>query len=277
MRRRNLFAAASLACALPAAMAASSSSAMAASSSSAAAGARRTFVLVHGAWHGGWCWTRVAGRLRALGHDVHVPTLTGLGERRHLISPQVNLDTHVDDVVNLMEFEELNDVVLVGHSYAGIVISGVADRAPERLRQLVYLDALLLDSGKSIFSSFPKSVIDQRMAVIRESGGGVGAPVALPPAAFGVHDAQDARWVARRMTPQPVGTYLQPLTLQSPLGNGRPKAYIDCTLQPIETLQAGKAQVRSDSGWKVRTLAAAHDAMVTAPGPLTDLLAELAA
>lgn len=267
MRRRNLFAAASLACALPAAMA----------GSPLAAGARRTFVLVHGAWHGGWCWTRVAGRLRDLGHDVFVPTLTGLGERRHLISPQVNLDTHIDDVLNLMAFEELSDVVLVGHSYAGIVISGVADRAPERLRQLVYLDALLLESGKSIFSSFPKSVIDQRMAVIRETGGGVGAPVALPPPAFGVHDAQDARWVARRMTPQPVGTYLQPLTLQSPLGNGRPKVYIDCTLQPIETLQAGKAQVRSDPGWTVHTLAAAHDAMVTAPGPLTDLLAALAA
>ncbi|VTU22861.1 Non-haem bromoperoxidase BPO-A2 [Variovorax sp. PBS-H4] len=233
------------------------------------------FVLVHGAWHGGWCWTRVAAQLRAAGHLVYTPTLTGLGERRHLLSPLVNLDTHIEDVVNLLEFEELENVVLVGHSYGGIVISGVADRARARLRQLVYLDALLLESGKSLFSDFPQEVVDQRLRTIRETGAGVGAAPALPPTAFGVKDAADAAWVQRRMTPQPVGTYLQPLRLKAALGNGLPKTYIECTMDPIATLEPTKARVRADPGWRTRTLATGHDAMVTAPGPLSDLLREL--
>jgi len=236
-----------------------------------------TFVLVHGAWHGGWCWSRVAARLRERGHAVYTPTLTGLGERRHLISPQVNLDTHVEDVVNLLQFEELERVVLVGHSYAGIVISGVADRVPQRLRQLVYLDALLLEPGKSLFSDFPPAVVEQRLKAIRETGGGVGAAAALPPAAFGVKDPADAAWVARHLTPQPVGTYLQPLLLKAPLGNGLPKTYIECTGDPIATLEPTKARVRADAGWQLRTLATGHDAMVTAPAALTELLTDLAA
>ncbi|WP_422098701.1 alpha/beta fold hydrolase [Variovorax sp.] len=236
-----------------------------------------TFVLVHGAWHGGWCWSRVAARLRERGHAVYTPTLTGLGERRHLISPQVNLDTHVEDVVNLLQFEELERVVLVGHSYAGIVISGVADRVPQRLRQLVYLDALLLEPGKSLFSDFPPAVVEQRLKAIRETGGGVGAAAALPPAAFGVKDPADAAWVARHLTPQPVGTYLQPLLLKAPLGNGLPKTYIECTGDPIATLEPTKARVRADAGWQLRTLATGHDAMVTAPAALSELLTDLAA
>ena len=267
MKRRNLFAGAA---------------GMAAVGLAPAFAAERrpsTFVLVHGAWHGGWCWSRVASRLRAAGHAVFTPTLTGLGERRHLISPQINLDTHIDDVANLLEFEGLDRVVLVGHSYAGIVISGVADRASasSRLRQLVYLDSLLLESGKSLFSDFPQAVVEQRLKAIRDTGGGVGAAAALPPSAFGVKDAADAAWVARHLTPQPVGTYLQPLLLKAPLGNGLPKTYIECTGDPIATLEPTKARVRADAGWQRRTLATGHDAMVTAPGPLADLLIELAA
>ena len=267
MKRRNLFAgAAGLAAAagLPPALAA------------AATASPSTFVLVHGAWHGGWCWARVAARLRTAGHTVFTPTLTGLGERRHLISPQVNLDTHIDDVVNVLQFEDLERVVLVGHSYAGIVISGVADRAAARLRQLVFLDALLLEPGKSLFSDFPAAVVEQRLKAIRETGGGVGAAAALPPSAFGVKDPADAAWVASHLTPQPVGTYLQPLLLKSPLGNGLPKTYIECTGDPIATLEPTKARVRADAGWQLRTLATGHDAMVTAPGPLATLLADLA-
>ena len=241
-----------------------------------AEGGRYNFVLVHGAWHGGWCWSRVADRLRAAGHAVFTPTLSGLGERRHLISPQINLDTHIEDVTNLMEFEELKEVILVGHSYGGIVISGAADRAAPRLKQLVYLDSLMLESGKSIFSSFPKEVVEQRLKAIRETGGGVAAAVALPPTAFGVKDPGDIAWVARRMTPQPVGTYMQPLMLQAPLGNGLPKTYIDCTVDPIATLEPTKVRVRNDPGWKMRTLACGHDAMVIAPEPLTRMLVEIA-
>ena len=237
---------------------------------------KRTFVLVHGAWHGGWCWVRVAERLRAAGHLVYTPTLTGLGERRHLISALVNLDTHINDIINVIENEELNEVVLVGHSYAGIIVSGVADRAAARLRHVVFLDSLLLESGKSIFSSFPKEVVEQRMKSIRENGGGVGAVAAFPPRAFGVTDPADIEWVARRMTPQPVGTYQQPLILNAPIGNGVLKTYIDCTVEPMPNLNAGKAMVRREPGWQIRTLASAHDAMVIAPGPLTNMLIDLA-
>ncbi len=119
-----------------------------------------TFVLVHGAWHGSWCWKRVRKELQTEGHDVFTPTLTGVAERSHLISPQVNLDTHVADVVNLIRWEELTDVVLCGHSYGGCVITGVADRIPERLRALVYLDAFILENGQSLHDVLPREVAE---------------------------------------------------------------------------------------------------------------------
>jgi pimeloyl-ACP methyl ester carboxylesterase len=241
-----------------------------------AAAHRRTYVLVHGAWHGGWCWVRVADRLRAAGHTVFTPTLTGLGERSHLISSLVNLDTHINDVIQVVEFEELSDVVLVGHSYAGTIIAGVADRIAPRLKRLVFLDSQFLDSGKSLFDSLPKEMVEQRLKVIRETGGGVGA-ASISPTAFGVKDPADVAWVTRRLTPQPVGCYSQVFVLKNPMGNGVPKVYIDCTVDPIPNLNPMKARARSESGWTVKTLATGHDAMVTAPGPLTEMLIELAA
>src|SRR5579862_2388072 len=112
-----------------------------------------TFVLVHGAWHGGWCWKRVRAILQAQGHEVFTPTLTGLADRSHLLTPAVNLETHIDDVVNLIRWEELSGVVLCGHSYGGAVISGVAERIPEHIAALVYLDAFVLDDGESVFQN----------------------------------------------------------------------------------------------------------------------------
>ena len=109
-----------------------------------------TFVLVHGAWHGGWCWSRVAPLLRGAGYPVFAPTLTGLGERLHLLTPQVDLDTHVRDITSLLDYEDLHNVILVGHSYGGMVISGVAETAGTRLAQLVYLDAFLPENGKAL-------------------------------------------------------------------------------------------------------------------------------
>src|SRR5262245_14863398 len=110
-----------------------------------------TFVLVHGAWHGGWCWQRVSPLLRARGHEVFAPTLTGLGERSHLLTREIGLETHVADVVNAIRWEDLTDVVLCGHSYGGMVISGAADRMADRVRSLVYLDAFVPADGQSIF------------------------------------------------------------------------------------------------------------------------------
>ena len=119
-----------------------------------------TFVLVHGAWHGSWCWTRVRKALQAQGHDVFTPTLTSVGERSHLLSRDVNLDTHIADVENLMRWEDLSGVVLCGHSYGGCVISGVADRVPERIQALVYLDAFILENGESLHDTLPAAQRD---------------------------------------------------------------------------------------------------------------------
>src|SRR5262249_21093481 len=137
--------------------------ALATATQKAHAAGRGTFVLVHGAFHGGWCWSRVAEPLRAAGHRVFTPTLTGLGERSSSINPSIELNTFTDDVAQVLEFEELTDVILVGHSFAGWPISGVADRMPDRLRHLVYLDAAIPKSGVSVFDEIPPALKEQRM------------------------------------------------------------------------------------------------------------------
>ena len=160
--------------------------------------------------------------------------------------------------------------------YGGIIASGVADRIPKRLRQLIFLNALMLESGKSLFSTFPQDVVDQRLKVIRDTGGGVGAVAAFSPTAFSVKDPDDIAWVARRLTPQPVGTYQQPLMLQGPIGNNLPRTYIERTDDPLPNLAPSRALVSRDRDYLRRSLATDHDAMVTAPAALSDLLLEIA-
>jgi pimeloyl-ACP methyl ester carboxylesterase len=160
------------------------------------------YVLVHGAWHGGWCWRRVADRLSAAGHRVFCPTLTGLGERAHLLAREVNVSMHVQDVVALLEAEELEKVVLVGHSYGGVVITGVAARAKARLKQLVYLDSAIVEDGASWASIGLPEVVAERRRIAQQSSGGVSLPV--PDArVFGLLKPDEIAWVQRRMTPQP--------------------------------------------------------------------------
>src|SRR6202040_1266512 len=139
---------------------------------------RATFVLVHGAWHGSWCWKRVRKALQARGHDVFTPTLTGVGERSHLLSPDVNLDTHITDVVNLIRWEELSDVVLCGHSYGGCVVTGVADRLPDRIGAMVYLDAFTPEDGESLLDILPGPKRIQLLeATAREGEGWMMPPI----------------------------------------------------------------------------------------------------
>ncbi len=167
-----------------------------------AATTAQTFVLVHGAWHGGWCWSRVADRLRTAGHRVFAPTQTGLGERRHLLSKDITLDTFTTDIVNVIEAEELSDVILVGHSFGGNAISGTADAIPGKIRHLVYLDALMVEGGKAPFDNLPLDVIAARRKAAEETSGGLSLP-APPPSAFGVSDVTDTEWIRRRLTPHP--------------------------------------------------------------------------
>lgn len=233
-----------------------------------------TFVLVHGAWHGGWCWRAVADRLRAAGHVVFTPTQTGLGERAHLLARSNTLEVFVEDIVNVIRLEQLDDVVLVGHSFGGISISGVADRIPKQLRQLVYLDALLLQHGQTAFSQLPDDVVAARTRAANESSGGLSLPPP-PPIAFGLTREADQQAIASRLTPHPFATYDSPLTLQHPVGNGLPLTYITCTEPMYPALARSRAWAR-EQGWPMLDLAAGHDAMVSAPEELTTLLLQLA-
>jgi pimeloyl-ACP methyl ester carboxylesterase len=230
-------------------------------------------VLVHGAWHGGWCWRRVADRLRQAGHRVIAPTLTGVGERRHLLSASVDAETHIQDVLGVLEAEELEDVVLVGHSYAGIVISGVAARARRRLRRLVYLDALLVEDGQSWAQAFPPEVVEAR----RKSATTTNGVKTLPPpdpAIYGFAEAADTEWVRRRMTPHPFAPFEQKMHWGGPLGNGLPRLYVDCTLPVLPALATIKDRYRGRSDWPFVELRTGHDAMVSVPEALTQLLLE---
>ena len=230
-----------------------------------------TFVLVHGAWHGGWCWERVATPLRQMGHRVFTPTLTGLGERSHLLTPDVDLHTFVRDVCNLIQWERLHDVVLVGHSFAGLVISGVADAMPDRIRQLVYLDAFILESGVSTFDTLPAAIVDK----LRQAAMASGEVPALPspkPASLGLAQPEDVEFVQDRLTPHPLRSYETALNLTKPLGAGLPACYIHCTEPSFPAVDGSRQWVRQRTDWTWQTLACGHDAMVSAPELVVEAL-----
>lgn len=233
--------------------------------------AQRTYVLVHGAWHGGWCWSRVAPLLRAAGHQVFTPTQTGLGERAHLMSAAITLETFVDDIANVIAAEELSDVILVGHSFAGRSVCGVADRMPDRLRRLVFVDAALPEKGKSAMDLTLPELRAERLRLAQESSGGLSIP---PPnaAAFGVTDAADAAWIERRLTPHPLATYMRPLALKHAIGNGVPASYIRCTDPAFANTASSAAFARAQPGWTYLEIATGHDAMVSAPAELSRML-----
>ena len=232
-----------------------------------------SFVLVHGTGHGGWCWQKVAPLLRAAGHDVGPPTLSGLADRSHLLRCGVDLTTHITDVTNLLFYEDLSDVVLVGHSYAGMVISGVAALAPERLRRLVYLDAYLPDDGQAEVDLWPA---EMRAAIMAdaEASGGLRPP---PSAAFlGLTDPAIAAWAQARMTPHPMATYTEPVPRGNAKSDALPRAYIQCTTGPTTAVFGPFAAKARAKGWPVLQIATGHDAMLTAPRELAALLLEAA-
>ncbi|MGD6741895.1 alpha/beta fold hydrolase [Streptomyces sp. BH106] len=227
-----------------------------------------TFVLIHGAWHGGWAWQRVVPALRNAGHEVYTPTLTGLSDRAHTLTPQVGLSTHIQDVVGLMEGYDLNDVVLVGHSYAGQIVTGVADRVPERLALRVHLDAFVGDDGEAAVDLLPEAVAGHW----REAAEGPGFGWLVPPRSLtklGVTEQADIDWLTPRLTPHPWLTYTEPLRLTGK-GDRVPAAFIECVdWMRVFTAQAERAAAR---GWPTHEIATGHEAMVTAPDELAALL-----
>lgn len=222
-----------------------------------------TFVLVHGAFHGGWCWRPVASGLRALGHEVHTPTQTGLGERRHLLGPDITMETFVQDIVQLIEMEELGDVVLVGHSFGARTALGVADRIPHRLRRLVLIDGGIPFDGASRLEAMSPQQREERL-VRAVATGGVG--IAPPPAAsFGVSDPALLEWLERHLTPQPVGAENTRLALTHDLGNGLPVSYVRCTSPALAVVDASADYARAREDWSYVEVAAGHSVIVTDP------------
>lgn len=237
--------------------------------------AAATFVLVHGAFHGGWCWRHVANRICATGARVFTPTMTGLGERTHLLTREVGIETFFDDVCGVLVSEELTDVILVGHSFGGAVISGVADRMPDRIRQLVYLDAVIPQNGRSAISLLPPETQAIRLRTAQETSGGLTIPLPTE-TMFDLAPGPGRDWVARRITPHPLKAYTDPVHLNAPVGNGRPCAYIRCTNPVYPAVVPSYDAIKNQSGWTVIDIATGHDAMVSAPDALTDLLLSLA-
>ncbi|HJQ60441.1 MAG TPA: alpha/beta hydrolase family protein [Vineibacter sp.] len=230
-------------------------------------------MLIHGAWHGGWCWQRVAPSLAAAGHRVLAPSLAGVADRRHLLSAAIDLDAHIDEIVAQLDRENLRDVVLVGHSYGGLVITGVADRAAARLAHLVYLDAVIVNAGEAWSATHPPDRVATWSRLAAPSGG-----VSVPPpdaSAFGITDAADRAWVNRHLTPHPYRTYTQPLRLARPPGAGLRKTHVACRGPGALSPAARRVVIDAAHGWTTRTLDTGHDAMITAPGTLTDLLLSL--
>lgn len=229
-----------------------------------------TFVLVHGALHGGWCWRRVARALREAKADVFTPTLTGLGERSHLSGPRISLTTHINDVINCIVTEELERVVLVGHSYAGMVITGVAQRLSKRISHLVYLDALVPRDGESALDAMGGVRLDPSLKMF----------VSKPGTDFGITDPTDLAWVQRRVRPQSAATLREKIAIGGDLPAVR-RAYIACTADKGTGSAAEVfrriARERMDASWRYEEIATAHDAMITAPQELARLLLDIAA
>jgi pimeloyl-ACP methyl ester carboxylesterase len=241
------------------------------------------FILVHGAWHGAWCWRRVSDALVRAGHRAHAVTLTGLGERAHLLSSTITLETHISDVINAIEAEEMGDVVLAVHSYAGMLGTAAADRLPGRLKHLVYVDAVVPRPGESWSSTHASTTREARLAAAQASAVFSFAPP--DPAIFGLADA-DYEWVKRRQTPHPGHTYSAPLAFDVQRVAAVPRTFVNCTQPALATIDAIRPRVVDPKFWdgawlagggaRVVTLKTGHDPMISAPQALTNVLLDCA-
>ena len=232
-----------------------------------------TFVLVHGAWHGGWCWRRVAERLRERGHAAFTPTLTGLGERSHLLRAGIGLETHIADVVNLIKWEDLVEVVLCGHSYGGFVISGVAESMAAAVRSIVFLDAFVPRDGESVEQLTGPAVKEAIRAA--QARGDVGiAPRSAE--AFGVNPA-DRAWVDRLCVPQPLATFTDAITLTGGRETIARKTYIRAKSYANPGFDRAYEALRQDASWRTHEVPCGHDVMVDMPERLAEMLVDAAA
>jgi pimeloyl-ACP methyl ester carboxylesterase len=232
----------------------------------------KTFVLVHGAWHGGWCWRRVADLLEGDGHKVFAPTLTGLGERSHLLAPGIDLATHITDVANLLKFEQLREVVLCGHSYGGFVISGVAEEMASAIGSIVFLDAFLPETGDRMVDLTGPQVRDAVLAGVQK--GDISVP-ARSAAAFNVNE-KDRAWIDAMCRPHPIGTMTAPIKLSGAHDRIARKSYVRARDYASAGFDKALAAVKSDPAWRTYEVPCGHDVMVDMPERLAEILLEQA-
>ena len=230
-----------------------------------------TFVLVHGAWHGGWCWRDVARRLRADGHEVFTPTLTGLGERMHLQTPETGLSVHIQDIINAIEYENLRNVVLCGHSYGGMVITGVANLIPERLSALVYLDAFVPEDGDSVFSQMPPERPQQFRDDAKANGDGWLMP-AISAEFFGITDPEKRNWVDDMCVPMAIHAFEEPIQLKGRQHEVQRKTYILAADYKPSAFHAIYDRLRQNPDWQTHAMPCGHDVMAIMPDELAHIL-----
>jgi len=232
-----------------------------------------TFLICHGAWSAGWAWKKVRPLLRAAGHEIFTPTYTGLGERAHLSSRSISLDTHIADVLGVIECEDLTDIVLVGHSYGGMVATGVADRARNRIAKLVYLDAFVPENGQSLFDLLPAQArAGRRDASVTQGDGWLLPPNPSPPDT----SPEDMAWITPRRRWQPIACFTQPIALKN-ADTPPPRTYIYCArIAPDDTFGQFARRFRSGAGWQLFEIDASHSPNVTAPEALAGILDRVA-
>ena len=227
-----------------------------------------TFLICHGGWAAGWAWKKVRPLLQAAGHDVYTPTYTGLGERAHLASPAVDLDTHIDDVLAVLHYEDLRDVVLVAHSYGGMVATGVADRAVDRIARLIYVDAYVPENGQCVFDLMPAQMRVTHQEATQAHGDGW--LISFTHTARG-HLTPELPWIAARRRSQPIRTVTQPLLLKT-ANAGVPRSYIYCTrITPDDRYGPFARRAKSDLTWRYFEIDASHSPHITAPEALVRL------
>jgi pimeloyl-ACP methyl ester carboxylesterase len=238
------------------------------------AGNNSPLVLVHGGRHGGWAWRDVAPRLRRLGHDVYTPTLTGLGERRHLLHPEIGLDTHIDDIVGVLEFEDLRDTVLVAHSYGGMPVAGAMERIAYRVRCVVWLDAHMPKAGESVFDLIGPERAERMTAMAAADGEGWFVPTS-DASWWGLSGPDQIAWVNSKITPQPIKTYTDKIG-PTDRAWSHPGTVITCNPSrlPERERERQLARAESDAHFHHRVIDACHEPMITHPDELTRLLAE---
>ena len=230
-----------------------------------------TFVLVPGMWHGGWCWKEVSALLRTAGHEVYAITLTGIGERAHLRYADIGMNTHIQDVVNVLLFEDLHGVLLVGHSLGGIMAPAVAERIPERLARIINLDGMIPVDGKS-----PKEMMPFLWSEFQQSAQASGDEKWVPPPdwTFGV-TGTELEWLRSKLTAHPLKALETPFSYTNPAARSIPRTFIHCTEGVSQEEILNQEKECTQLGWQYRMLYTGHDAMITAPEELTRMLLEL--